>query len=247
MIDKKLLGSSTAKGGFANEKDVCQRFENWVTDIVAQEWLQIMGYDLNEIESVHCIILHGYKADINIQVRIKLKQAVDVQNLSIKLVSNKKGFNQIDKRPVDVYNTKLGWNMPLGVVGVLKRFTGECVPNIESLRNAKRMFIDEFESDELNQLFAWITKNKTMILIDILRGRGEFCAEWMLVAQKTQGVARWVLKNINQVINFYDGEVCMSKKGSILLGKILVQRKGGTPDPMSLQFKFDPSLLFAMG
>ena len=34
-----------------------------------------------------------------------------------------------------------------------------------------------------------------MILNDILRGRGEFTAEWMLVAQKVNRNARWILKH----------------------------------------------------
>jgi hypothetical protein len=85
-----------------------------------------------------------------------------------------------------------------------------------------------------------------MILSDILRGRGQFTAEWMLVAHKSITETRFVLKNINQVINFYNGKVQISTKGSILIGKILLQRKGGTPDPTSLQFKFNPALLFEM-
>jgi len=53
-----------------------------------------------------------------------------------------------------------------------------------------------------------------------------------------------VLKNINEVINYYSGEIKISPRGSINIGKILVQRKGGTPDPTSLQFKINPAELF---
>lgn len=38
---------------------------------------------------------------MQVQVTIKLKEAIDAQNLQVKLVSNTKGFNQIDKRWVD--------------------------------------------------------------------------------------------------------------------------------------------------
>lgn len=87
-----------------------------------------------------------------------------------------------------------------------------------------------------------------LIVSDILRGRGEFSAEWVLVAQKIENNARWVLKNINEVIQYYSkGEVEMSPRGSINIGRIGVQRKGGDggrPTANMLQFKIDPTELF---
>jgi len=53
------------------------------------------------------------------------------------------------------------------------------------------------------------------------------------------------LKEINYVLNHYgQGEVVVSPKGSLYIGKITMQRKGGTPDPESLQFKISPNSLF---
>ena len=49
------IGSTTAKGGFANEKAICNKFNNWKTDKEAQIWLQIMGYNLKEIDSVEAV------------------------------------------------------------------------------------------------------------------------------------------------------------------------------------------------
>ncbi|MDR0832288.1 MAG: hypothetical protein LBM99_05275 [Bacillales bacterium] len=244
MNEKQMLGSQTAKDGFANEKDIANKFNTWQIDEDAQRWLVIMKYNLDEIEFVKAVVLHGYKADVNVQITIKLKTIIDIENLSIKLVSNPKGFNQIDKRPVDHYNTKLNWNIPTDIINILKRFTGEIKPNIMHTRDSRRMFIDEFTKIEQDLLFGFIKQNKSMILNDTLRGRGNFTAEWMLVAQKVNKNARWVLKNINEVINFYDGEIKISAKGSIKIGNVLIQRKGGTPDPTSLQFKINPALLF---
>ena len=103
-MDKRRLGSKTAKGGFKNEKDIIARFNNWKSDETAQNWLVTMNYILSEIEYVKAIKIDGsYKADIQVQVTIKLKQAIDCENLSVKLVSNPNGFNQIDKREVDKY------------------------------------------------------------------------------------------------------------------------------------------------
>jgi len=44
-----LGGSKIAKDGFANEKDVVNKFINWESDIEAQQWLKTMGYALSEI------------------------------------------------------------------------------------------------------------------------------------------------------------------------------------------------------
>jgi len=242
--EAQLLGSQTAKGGFANEQDVADKFNNWQTDNEAQKWLVLMGYSLDSIDFVKAVVLHGYKADLNVQITVKLKQAIDVENIQVKLVSNLKGFNQIDKRPVDRYNEVFGWNMPDKIVDTLKRFTGELPPNIPSPRDKRRMFIDEFSIQEREDLLGFLKENKAMIVSDILRGRGEFTAEWIIVAQKVKENARWVLKNINEVINHYSGDVQASPKGSINIGTILIQRKGGTPDPTSLQFKINPAELF---
>lgn len=41
--------STTAKGGFANEKAICNKFNDWKNDNEAQIWLRTMGCELNSI------------------------------------------------------------------------------------------------------------------------------------------------------------------------------------------------------
>jgi len=242
-----LLGSMTAKKGFDNEKDIAEKFDNWQNDKEAILWLQIMNYNIYEIEFVRAVVITGHKADINVQIMIKLRQAVDVENLQVKLVSNKKGFNQIDKRWVKNYIDL--WNVPENVAVLLKYFTGELQPKIENTIDCRRMFVTEFDKQEQEILIKFFDENKVMIISDILKGRGEFSAEWVLVAQKVPTNARWVLKPINEVINHYfgDGNVVVSKKGSLRIGKVTVQRKGGDSGRKTanmLQFKIDPTDLF---
>lgn len=119
-------GSKIARTGFKNEKDVVNKFNNWESDKDAQNWLIIMGYTLDEIEYVTAQIINGYKTDVQAKITIKLKKLSDVQNIQVKLVSNPKGFNQIDKRWVNTY-AKM-WNIPEDVVNLLKYFTGELKP-----------------------------------------------------------------------------------------------------------------------
>ena len=104
MIDLVKKGSETAKNGFKNEKDVANKFNSWKTDIDAQNWLIVMGYQFDDIEKVEAVTIGtGHKTDVQVLVFILTKDAVDVQNISIKLVSNLKGFNQIDKRWIKKY------------------------------------------------------------------------------------------------------------------------------------------------
>ena len=56
---------------------------------------------------------------------------------------------------------------------------------------------------------------------------------------------KWVLKHINFVLNHYSqGDVEVTPRGSLKIGRVTMQRKGGTPDPTSLQFKINPLSLF---
>jgi len=249
-MDPITLGSETAKGGFRNEDDIILKFNNWRKDIDSQKWLMIMGYKLNEIESVRAVKIHRCKTDVQVKVMIyiKLKKYDDVQNLQVKLVSNIKGYNQIDKRWVDNYKDL--WEISPDIIKLLKHYTGEIPPYITNTDDCRRMFLYEFHSNDRDKLLKFFKDNKLMIVTDILKGRGRMAAEWMLVAQKIDKNARWVLKTMNVVMNYFGGgEVRMSPQGSIYIGRITVQRKGGDggrPTANMLQFKINPAELFTL-
>ena len=248
MEDLVLKGSKTAKNGFKNEKEVADKFNHWETDKDARQWLVIMQYDSNEIEYVHAEVLSGYKADINVQVQIKLKNVIDTENIQVKLVSNTKGFNQVDKRWLSHYKNL--WNIPDNVYEVLEYFTGEKPPYKANTKDKRRMFLSEMEPEKQNIVIDWFKHNKTLVLSDIIKGRGQFSAEWVLVVQKLDTNNEWVLKNINEVLQHYAiGETMISPRGSITLGRVLIQRKGGDggrDTAKMLQFKLDPTSLFDM-
>src|SRR3989344_1763707 len=142
------LGSKTAKGGFSNEQDVIDRFNNWKTDKVAQEWLAEMNYKIDDIEFVKASKVRGqYKADIQVRITIviKLKSQEDLQNLQVKLV------------------------------------TGEIAPTKNNLRDPRRMFLDEMSESDQHKLINFLNENRILIISDLLKGRGEFSADWTLV------------------------------------------------------------------
>lgn len=245
-MDLIKKGSQTAKDGFKNEKDIVNKFNNWKKDTDAKSWLKIMGYKLKEIEYVEAIVISGYKTDIQVQVTIKLKKAIDVENLQVKLVSNEKGFNQIDKRWIDKYVEM--WTIPNNVIKILKKYTGEIKPTIKNPKDPRRTFMNEFSKKNQEVLFQWLKQNKSLIVNDIIKGRGKFAAEWMLVAQKVKKNAQWILKPINIVINhFGNGDILITSRGNIKIGNITMQRKGGDggrETAKMLQFKINPAELF---
>ena len=139
----QIIGSQTAKQGFQNEAYILEKFNNWQKDKTVQKWLSIMDYVVDKIENIQAIKLpNKYKADISVSLKIYTKQSISTENLSIKLVSNPKGYNQIDKRWVDKYREL--WNISNDVVYLLKIFTGENVPTYcQKSKDKRRMFFNE--------------------------------------------------------------------------------------------------------
>lgn len=246
MNKEQLLGSQTAKNGFLNEEDIVNKFNNWQNDEEAQKWLIIMEYQMDDIEYVKALVISGHKTDVQVQVTIKLKEIIDAQNLQVKLVSNPKGFNQIDKRWVNKYVEM--WEINEPIVSILKRYTGEQAPSSLNPKDKRRMFAFEFTEIEQEQILNWLKSNKTLIVSDILKGRGQLAAEWMLVAQKTKTNPRWILKPMNYCVNFFgNGDVEITARGNFKIGKITMQRKGGDGGRITanmLQFKINPAELF---
>jgi len=194
------------------------------------------------------------KSDIQIKIEIILDNVLYIENISLKKANKSAGFNQVDKRPVLTYQNI--WHFDDKVAYWLKCFTGEILPTqidkkyLSTYRDlkSKRIFLDEIPQVELNSIIHFFTEHKYLIISDIIKGRGGLSAEWVLVTQKdteNENRLEWVLKDINTSINFYaQGDVILSPRGSLKIGRITMQRKGGTPDPTSLQFKMNPLELF---
>jgi|TARA_Y100000310_G_scaffold266455_1_gene277950 hypothetical protein len=249
MNEKELFGSETAKGGFRNEDEIISKFNDWKNDKVSQKWLIAMRYVIKEIEYVKAIkITGGYKTDVQVQVTIKLKEAIDCENLSVKLVSNPQGFNQIDKREIDKYVQM--WNIPKDIESILRLFTGKTKPeNKSGLKDPRRMLLTEMPMQDQDKITKFFSKNKILIISDVLKGRDKLAADWMLVIlRKDKASYDWALKEINKVMNLFgQGDVRITKQGSLKIGQIGMQRKGGDAGRESsktLQFKINPCLLF---
>ncbi len=234
-----------------NFDNVVTTLKYWYSDYnkYAKLLLQNMDIDDNRMNNIKinsikfnnqsgCIKFNFYDGNF--------KKLTDIQNLQVKLVSTKSGFNQIDKRWIETYQEL--WDIPDNVVKILKYFTGELPPYKNDTKDSRRMTIPELKTEEQKKLLNFLSDNKTLIISDILKGRGKFSAEWMLVIVKENDLIKdWALKPINIVLNYYgNGNVKISPKGSINIGNILMQRKGGDggrPSANMLQFKIDPTKL----
>ena len=277
-MNRAEIGSMTAKGGFLNENDICDKFLNFKTDTEAQLWLTLMGYDYSKVCTINAIQIpvrinkkkalglgvteekfeetsKYKKADIQVKLEITIDNIIYVENISLKKADFSAGFNQVDKRPVSTYQKM--WKFNKTVEESLNLFTGTTPPkevlSNEKLNNIKdskqrRLFLDELSPKSFKEIKQFFENNKTLVISDILRGRGSLSAEWFLVTRKNRDdTLDWILKDINTVCNFFSqGNVEMSPRGSLKIGRVTMQRKGGTPDPTSLQFKINPLDLFEL-
>lgn len=263
-MDKIKLGSKTAKDGFKNEEDVSNKFLNFLNDEDAKEWIEIFGLSLTKISNIKSSTLspnigrstlnnmgineknHEHtknyqKTDVIVEIDTEYKTYV--QNISCKKAQRSANFNQVDKRKVDKYQSM--WGFDDDVKYGLKLFTGEILHKKKDARNTKRLYMDEIPELNRQKIIQFFSRNKKKIVRDILGGRGKLGADWMLVTQNDDVGTSWVLKNIDEVVKEYSaGRVELTPRNSLKIGKITMQRKGGTPDPMSLQFKFSPLELF---
>ena len=277
-MNKAELGSKTAKGGFANEKAICKKINSWRKDVEAQEWLKIMGYDIEKLNSVKAIqvptrikksdlgkfevkeeeygqFVRFKKADAQIRIIIKIGNILKIENLSLKKANSNADYNQIDKRTVENYQEM--WKFDNEIAFWLKLFTGELDPKIYSretcikkYRDKRRLFLNEMPEIIQKKIIGFFNRNRIMIISDIIKGRGGLSADWILVTRfnPKNKTTTWTLRDINVAMNFFGSdEICVSPKGSLYIGKVTMQRKGGTPDPTKLQFKIKPCQLFGIG
>ena len=195
------------------------------------------------------------KADAQLRIFIKLGDILRIENLSLKKANSDADYNQVDKRWVSSYQEMWGFDDEIALG--LKLFAGEINPasyaeliqNIQ-LRDQRRMFLDELPEGLRNKIINFFKDNKILVVSDVLKGRGGLSADWMLVTRynRDENTTTWILKDINTAMNFFgSGEVQLSPKGSLYIGRIVMQRKGGTPDPTKLQFKIKPCELFELG
>ena len=113
---RRRIGSSTAKGGFKNEKHICEKFNNWITDLDVKEWLKIMNYNFKSLKSLEAYqiptilkksdfekynisqdefkkFIRFKKADAQLKLIIKIGNIIKFEYLSLKKANKVADFN----------------------------------------------------------------------------------------------------------------------------------------------------------
>jgi len=103
---------------------------------------------------------------------------------------------------VDSY--KEMWHFDDKIALALKLFTGEIPPSshiemlkvsVPQLRDKRRVFLTELRNDIVQKIISFFTRNKILVVSDILKGRGGFAADWMLVTRynKKNDTTTWIV------------------------------------------------------
>ncbi|MFV0431492.1 MAG: hypothetical protein ACK5MJ_04855 [Alphaproteobacteria bacterium] len=267
MDKKQKIGSQTAKSGFKNEHIIVAKLNNYQHDNDAVSWLKYMGYNVEKITELKAfqiptIInknnqlipkggignLEHKKADGQVQIRLMIDNCLYIENFSIKKSKTSSDFNQVDKRKVEKYQQM--WKFSDNIAHILSLFTGAKNPLEHGYDKQKRILPKDFSIQEKEELLNFLNRNKVIILNDILIGRGGFSANYMIIADYSheRNIQYHIIQTI-EIINYishFNFEIS-DKKTTINIadGLVQFQRKGGTPDPTSLQFKFKPLKILA--
>ncbi len=229
-----------AKGGFDNESELRKLFEAF--DPVIFPFVDALGYDLNSLSKIKATKYQSrHKPDLKLDFVGKNGTIIGTEKVSVKLQSGPSGFNQVDRGWVEDRYRKLWPTMSDDVVEGLKLFTGQDEP-LRGTRNSKRMFMDELPSDLRDAVLDFFSSNLRQIVSDVLAGRDENRADWFLVTDKSSGKS--VVRPMDNVIaGATFGGVGLTPRGSIRLGRLTAQRKGGdggAETAKNLQFKANP-------
>lgn len=235
------MTSKGAKGGFQNERDVIKSFNSMSVD--CEVWLHHMGIDFSTVSRVEAEKAPPrIKPDVFVKVHFNNGCSPKLLKISVKLASSARGFNQIDRGKVIQRYKSLWEQLSSEATTGLRHFTGDLPPKSGG-RNPKRMFIDELELGQRTAILDFFRQNKQQVISDLLAGRIPNKAEWLLTVDKSSSSSR--VFTMDEAIQFYaSGNVELTPQGSLKIGRITAQRKGGDsgkPSGNDLQFKFDPN------
>lgn len=218
--DKVKWGSDLAKKGFLFESKLVDLINDFENNEDGKNILMGMGYNISEIFSCKAKRKSGLKTDVYLEIINKYGE-IKNEGIQAKKVSNKKGFNQIDKRWVDKYVEIIALTEKSR--RTLKYFTGELLPYIKN--GKKRMFMYEFSEEERNGLLNELNSKKREFLNLIFKGEEEkYAPKWMVISHMNE----IKMVKIDDLIDEYVKQNFeLTKKGSIKLGSITIQRKGG--------------------
>lgn len=261
-------GSKAARGGFSNEGTLAEAINGRTA--LGKQLLEAMAIEsstlvqarqvasrlsvtslgrLLGVSSVSSDVLRAstqhQKADLLLQVAGQRRVTA-----SLKKANAASDFNQVDRRPVDVYQRF--WGFGDDVALALKLFTGdlssdEFAEHSQGLRLSEghqRISFPDLSDVQQAAVLEFFTTHKQRIVSDLVQGKGPLAADFMIVTQQDGAITRIHVSQMADVVDYLcELPVCAGPRTTFCVGHLTAQRKGGTPDPTSLQFKVKPSLL----
>lgn len=186
--------------------------------------------------------------------------------ISVKEFDVKADYNHVERHYVEYYVQK--WSMPRDVYVGLKQFVGEVdesenpisinMLEVEAerlgttpgkLSKKRRTFINKMDQQTRNAIIEFFKSNKEKVLKDVFINDENI--EFFIVVKREGGRACYYILPTKDALDVYgDGDVATTPRGSLRMGRVVIQRKGGDHRTArgwvdraasQLQFKIRPS------
>jgi hypothetical protein len=256
------VASEAAKRGFKAEDRIINAINN--NDEVGKKIIKaiedLCGYSLTSYSAFKC----PPRAKADIAITHNGKQIL----ISVKEFDVDIGFdyNHVERKYVDFYARK--WSIPKDVYVALKKFVGEVNAkgdpiSIEELQREaellgispgklskkRRTFLNQMDDKTIESVKRFFSENKMKILKDVFID--DEAIEFFIVVKRQKGLAYYYILSTKDVLDTYGkGDIKVTPKGSLLIGRVELQRKSGDHrtargwvdiSASQLQFKIKPS------
>ena len=186
--------------------------------------------------------------------------------ISVKEFDVKFDYNHVERHYLDFYARE--WSMPRSVYISLKQFVGEineqgapiAIETLEreaerlgmspgKLGKTRRIFINQMNYQTRETIKEFFRANKAEILKDVFINDENI--EFFIVVKREGDTAHYYVVPTKDMVDIYStGDVIITPRGSLQIGKVVLQRKGGDHRTnggwvdvvaSQLQFKIKPS------
>ena len=231
-------GSRTATVGYEVEKLVSNMFNSNDIDKNIQS---VMGIDTEKSVSSHTV---GGRNKSDIVVSYTNKEGREIETgVSIKFVKNpnRSGYNQIYRNPLSRFNNFFDNSIPDETLAILEKF-------LVKDSSGKKMKMTQFNEKDQKKVLNWLNENKKKILNYVFAGDINYgtkeeikpSCDYILTVYGIDGKNKKIEKISDKIKTYDDIEWTISPRGSLSLGDITLQRKGGDGGRITandLQFK----------
>lgn len=246
--EKMANGSSIAKSGFKAE----QILTDFLNSPDGPDCLSLHNIcPKNEIKNIKAERLVGRKkTDVRVSIE---KTNGEVMKINLSVKKSTADFSQLERGDLEKYRQLL--NMPDKVYNLLKFFLGKSLPSgydsSKTFRETHRLFLDELTDEDQKSIIDFFDSIKKDLIHNAFLGTDpESRPHFLVTINKEDPIqsdfkeAKFTAAEKAITIALDTGKVLLSPRGSLKIGKITLQRKGGDggkPKACDIQIKFNPS------